>query len=81
MAVAAADQMRQAEPRHAHQAEHVRLDHLTLVDVAGLPDGIAPAREPGVVDEDVDAAELGQRRFDEALTAGRVGDVEVAVAA
>ena len=51
----AADQVRQAEARHAHQAEHVRLDHLALVDLARLPDGVAAAGEPGVVDEDVDA--------------------------
>ena len=71
MAVAAGDQMRQAEPRHPHQAEHVRLDHLALVVLARLPDRVAPAREPGVVDEDVEAAELGDRRLDEPRAAGR----------
>jgi len=47
------EQVRQADPRHAHQPEHVRLDHLTLVLLERLPGGIAPAGEAGVVDEDV----------------------------
>ncbi len=81
VAVARADQMRQAEARHAHQPEHVRLDHLPLVDVARLPDGVAAAREPGVVDEDVEPAEVGEGLLDEALAACRVGHVEVPVAA
>ena len=36
-----------------------------------------PEREPGVVEEDVDPAELGDRRLDERGRAGLVGDVDL----
>ena len=72
---------RNAEPRHAHQAEHVRLDHLALVLLVRFPDRIAAAREPRVVDEDVEAAELGDGARHELLARGAVGDVERAVPA
>ena len=38
---------------------------------------VAPEREPGGVDEDVDAAQLFDGSLDEALAARRVGDVEL----
>ena len=45
--------------------------------VGYVPDRLAPlaAYHARVVDEDIDAAELAHRRFDEALHLGRVGDV------
>ena len=69
--------VRQAEPRQAQDAEHVRLDHRHLVLVGRLPERVAPEAEARVVDEDVDAAEVGDRALDEALGALAVPDVEV----
>ena len=79
--VATRDQVLDAEPRHAHQTEDVRLDHLTLVLLVRLPDRVAAPREAGVVDEDVQAAELGDGPRDELLARRRIGDVECAVGA
>ncbi len=76
MAVAVCNQVRQAEARHPHQPEHVRLDDLALVLLGRLPERNAPERFACAVDEDVETAELGDRRLDEALAARRVGDVE-----
>ena len=78
---AAVDEVRDAETRHPHQAEHVRLDHLALVLLVRFPDRVPAAGEPGVVDQDVQAAELLERALDEPLAGGGVGDVEGAVAA
>src|SRR6202044_3970292 len=55
--------------------EHVDLEH--LADVARLElDDQAGDLHPGVVDQDVQAAELADRHADGALTAGVVGDVQ-----
>ena len=45
--------------------------------VGDVPDRLAPlaAYHARVVHEDIDAAELANRRFDEAVHVGRVGDV------
>ena len=50
---------------------------MRLVLLGRLVERRAAEREPGVVDEDVDAAELLDRRCDEARAARRVGDVEL----
>ena len=75
--VPAVADVRQAEAGHPHQAEDVRLDHRRLVLVGRLPERVAPEAEARVVDEDVDAAEVGHGPLDEALGALAVGDVEV----
>ena len=48
-----------------------------LVLFVDFPDRLAAEREAGVVDEDVEAAELGVCPLDESLAARRVGDVEI----
>ena len=75
--VPAVADVRDAEARHAHQAEDVRLDHRLLVLVGRLPERVASEAEAGVVDEDVEAAELGHGTLDEALGARAVGDVQL----
>ncbi len=69
--------MREAQPRHAHQPEDVRLDHRPLVVLVDVLDRVAAEREPGVVDEDVDGAELLDHPLDEALGARAVAHVDV----
>jgi hypothetical protein len=75
--VASVADVRQAEARQAQDAEHVRLDHRRLVLVGRVPEWLAPEAEARVVDEDVDAAEVGDGALDEALGALLVPDVEV----
>ena len=75
--VPAVADVRQAEARQAQEAEDVRLDHRRLVLVGRLPERVAPEAEARVVDEDVDAAEVGDGALDEALGALPVGHVEV----
>jgi len=55
----------------------VGFQHRVLIFFGRLPKGIAPEAEPGVVDEDVQAAELADRCLDESLAALSVGDVEL----
>src|SRR5207237_3805716 len=66
-----------AEARHAHEPVHVRLEDRALVLLTRLVERRAPEREAGVVDQDVDAAELADRGGNETLAAGRIGDVEL----
>jgi hypothetical protein len=66
-----------AEPRHPHQAEDVGVDHGRLVLLRRLPERVAPEAEAGVVDEDVDPAQVGHGPLDEALAALAVGDIEI----
>ena len=62
------DEVRQAEPRHAHQAEHVRLDHLALVLVAATPRrDRARARGPALLTRMSMPPSSVERRLDEAL--------------
>jgi hypothetical protein len=75
--VSAVVDVRQAEAGHAQQAGHVRLDHGGLVLVGRVPERVAAQAEAGVVDEDVDPAEVGDGALDEALGALAVGDVEI----
>src|SRR6266550_7281738 len=69
--------MRQAEAGHPEQSVDVGFQHRVLIFFGRLPKGIAPEAEPGVVDEDVQAAELADRCLDESLAALSVGDVEL----
>src|SRR6185437_12412972 len=48
-----------------------------VVLVGCLPEGLAPESEAGVVDEDVDPAEPGNRVLDEAAAARRIAHVEL----
>ena len=56
---------------------HVRLEHDLLVGLGRVVERVASECEAGVVDKDVDAAELLDRGRDEALGGGRIGDVEL----
>src|SRR5437867_3156063 len=69
--------MRQAEAGHPEQSVDVGFQHRVLIFFGRLPKGIAPEAEAGVVDEDVEAAELADRGLDEPLAALSVGDVEL----
>ena len=69
--------MRQAETRYANQAVDVRLDLRLFVCFGRLPERVAAEAEAGVVDEDVQSAELADRDLDEPLAALPVGDVEL----
>ncbi len=69
-------EVRQAEPRHPHQPGDVRAEDPRLVLVARLVERRAAERSAGVVDEDVEPAELLHRVGDEALRALGIGDVE-----
>ena len=75
--VAAVVDVRQAQAGHAQEAEDVRLDHSRLVLVRRLPERVAAEAEAGVVDQDVDPAEVGHGALDEALAALTIGHVEV----
>src|SRR6266566_803751 len=75
--VPAVADVRQAEASHAHQAVDVRLEHRLLVLVASFPERVAAETEACVVDEDVESAELAERRLDEPFAALLVGDVEL----
>ena len=55
----------------------VRLEDGFLVLLGARVEGVAAEAEAGVVDEDVEALELLHGLGDEALAAGRVGDVEL----
>ena len=69
--------VREHEPRHPHHAVDVRVHHPLLVVGGRLGERCPPEREPGVVEEDVDPAELGDRRLDERGRVGLVGDVDL----
>ena len=68
--------MREAEARHPYDPVDVRVQDGRLVLLVRLPERIAAEREPCVVEEDVDPAELRRRLPDERLRALAVGDVE-----
>ena len=53
------------------------MHHPLLVLGGRLGERCPPEREPGVVEEDVDPAELGDRGLDERDRAGLVGDVDL----
>ena len=74
--VAAVAHVRQREARDADRAVDVRVQDGRLVLGIRLGEGVAPEREPGVVVEDVDPAELGRGARDERRAALLVGDVE-----
>ncbi len=63
--VAAVTDVRQAEARHAHEPVHVRAEDRLLVLLGRLVKRCTTECEPGVVDEDVEAAELLGRSRDE----------------
>jgi len=67
----------QHEPRHPQDAVDVRVDDLLLVLRRRLREGRPAEREAGVVEEDVDAAELRHRGLDECGAGGLVGHVEL----
>src|SRR5256886_14035300 len=69
--------MRQAEAGQPEQSVDVGFQRRVLIFFGRLPKGIAPEAEAGVVDEDVQAAELADRCLDESLAALSVGDVEL----
>ena len=69
--VAAVLEVRQHEARDAHEPADVRLDDRVLVLLLRLDERVAAEREAGVVDEDVDAAELLERALDEAAQLAR----------
>ena len=76
--VAVLRDVRQAEPRHAHEPVHVGLEDAALVLLGRVVERRAPEREARVVDEDVDpAAELLDRLGDEGRAARRIPDVEL----
>ena len=75
--VAAVADVREAEPRHAHEPVDVRVEHRVLVLFARLGERSPAEREPGVVEEDVDASERLDGGRDEAFTALRIDDVEL----
>ena len=74
--VPAVAHVRQREARDADRAVDVRVQDGRLVLGIRLGEGVAPEREPGVVVEDVDPAELGRGARDERSAALLVGDVE-----
>ena len=51
--------VRQAEPGHAREPEHVGLEHDPLVLFVGVQDRAAAKCQPRVVDEDVRAGQAG----------------------
>ena len=65
-----------AEPRHPEHAVDVRVQHRRLVVGSRLRERRAAEREPGVVEEDVDPAEVLDCRGDERAARGLVRDVE-----
>src|SRR6476620_4489430 len=75
--MAAVADVRQAESCHPDQAVDVGLEHSLLVLFASLPEGVAAEPEAGVVDEDVESAELAERDVDELFAALPVRDVEL----
>ena len=75
--MAAVADVRQAEARHPHEAVHVRLEDGALVLLGRLVERRTTECETGVVDEDVDAAELLHRRCDEARATLGIGDVQL----
>ena len=76
--MAAVADVRQAEARHAHQRRR-RSCARTVASSSSVDssNGYAAEREAGVVEEDVEPAELVHRARDEALAALLVGDVEL----
>ena len=68
--------VREGEPRDAKDAVDVRVQHRLLVLGTRLRERDAAEREAGVVEEDVDPAELGDRALDERAARRLVGDVE-----
>ncbi len=68
--------VRKAQARHAEDSVHVRMQDRLLVLGIRLPERIATEREPGVVEEDVDASELVGRAAHEGGSALLVHDVE-----
>jgi hypothetical protein len=68
--------VRQAEACHADEPVDVRVEDRVLVALVRLVVRVAAEREAGVVEEDVQAAELRDRLLDESFRARRVGDVE-----
>src|SRR6266516_96546 len=75
--VPAVAEVRQAEAGDADQPVDVRLQHCLLILFASLPKGVAAETKAGVVDEDVQCAELPDRVPDEPLATFRSGDVEL----
>jgi hypothetical protein len=71
------DQVREAEARHADQPVDVRIEDRSLVLLRRLLERIAAESEPCVVDEDVEAAELGGRALHERLAARGIRYVEL----
>ena len=69
--------VRQGESRHSHEPVHVRAEHGRLVVLGRLGERVPPERKAGVVEQDVDAAELLDRLGHEATGARRIGDVEL----
>ena len=63
--MAARPDVRQAESGHPHEPAHVRLEHRGLVGFVRLVEGITAECEPGVVEEDVEPAELRDSVVDE----------------
>ena len=72
--MAAALELREAEPGQADRGEQEQLDGV-LDLLVGEPDRRRPRRAAAVVDEDVDPAEGRERAVDQSLEVGRVGDV------
>ena len=64
-------EVRQAEPRHPDEPGHVDGEDGRLVLLARLVERRATQREAGVVDEDVEAAEMLDRLPDEAARSSR----------
>src|SRR5436190_7882006 len=75
--VPAVADVRQAETRHPDQAVDVRLQLHLLVFFGRLPKRVAAKAEAGVVDQDVEPAELADRGLDEPPAAFLVRDVEL----
>ena len=73
MPIAAALERGEEGLGHPHDAEHVRLVHLTPVLLVRLSDGLQPKGAPGVVDHDRD---VGQR-LGEMRDGLRIGDIEL----
>ena len=67
----------EAEPRHAEDAVDVRVQDGRLVLLVRLPERVAAEGEPGVVEEDVEPADLGDRPLDERHAALLVSRVEL----
>jgi hypothetical protein len=75
--VAPVAEVRQAEPRHAHEARDVHAEDGRLVLLARLVERGAAEREARIVDEDVEPAEPPNYFSDEAPAAVRLGNVEL----